>query len=74
MNTIIEWAKSKGGWAHICVVIYCSAITLYGAVPAFQTLCNYVWGFIPAMGHMVILAILGVAAFYKNTGTPQIKG
>ena len=65
---ILAWVASKGGWSHAVVILYCSVIALYAAVPAFAALCNTVYVAIPAWGHQILLAALGVAAFYKNTG------
>ncbi len=67
MNAILKWVESKGGWAHLIALTYTALVLAYGAVPAFAALCNSVYGLAPAWAHEIMLAALGLAAWYKTT-------
>lgn len=70
---IQAWFVSQGGWAHGLTVIYLTLIALYAGVPAFQALLNNIYGCIPSWGHQVILAVLGILAFYTSTKSLKMK-
>lgn len=64
---ITNWIKSKGGFAHLVAVVYLTAVAAYAAVPAFASLLNHVYSAMPSWLHEIVLAAVGVIAWYKNT-------
>jgi hypothetical protein len=66
---ITAWLASKGGFSHVVAAAYLAAVTLYASVPAFANLLNTIYGLVPAWGHELLLAVLGVAAWYRNGKT-----
>lgn len=70
-SAIQAWFESKGGAAHVVVVLYLGAVAAYAAVPAFADLLNVVYGMLPVWAHEVLLAAIGVIAWYKNTQAAQ---
>lgn len=72
---MIAWLKSF--WAahkittHSLAIGFATLVTLYAAVPAFANLVNQVYAVTPAWFHDVVVAALGVYAFYH--GTTQAK-
>ena len=68
-NKFQAWLASKGGFSHLMVVIFLTCMGLYSAVPAFANLLNSVYATLPTWAHEVILAVIGVAAFYKTTSS-----
>ena len=69
-NAIVVWCKSKGGWAHVVAVVFVTAVGAYAGVPAFKQLVDGVYGTTPSWAHQVILAALGLYAWYKRTSSP----
>lgn len=68
-NKFQAFLASKGGFTHIIVVAFLTGMTLYGAVPAVTNLFNSIYALFPPWGHQLILAIVGVVAFYKTTSS-----
>jgi hypothetical protein len=66
---IVAWFKSKGGFAHVTAAVYAMAVLAYAQVPAFQNLCNTVYGDMPSWLHEWLLAAVGIAAWYKTTNS-----
>jgi len=50
--------------------LFVASIAAYAAVPAFTTLVNNIYGILPSWSHQLILAILGLYAWYKRTSSP----
>jgi ABC-type Co2+ transport system permease subunit len=74
MKTIIEniqaWFLSKGGFTHICAGLFLAAVGAFGAVPAFHTLCMNLYHVLPAWAEQVILAAIGIYAWYRVSRSP----
>jgi hypothetical protein len=73
---IQDWIASKGGFAHVVAVLFLGAVSAYASVPAFASLINHIYAAMPAWAHELLLAVLGVVAWYKNTqgATQAYKG
>jgi hypothetical protein len=67
LTSIKAWVASKGGFAHVAAALFAGAIAAYAEVPAFHSLVVSIYNLIPASGHELILALLGLMAWYKNT-------
>lgn len=61
------WFAAKGGVEHVVAGAYVAAVAAYAAVPAFAGLLNSVYHLLPTWAHEVLLAALGLAAWYKQT-------
>jgi hypothetical protein len=70
-SRIAAWFASKGGFAHVCAALFTAGIAAYYAVPPFQALLNGIYNRTPAWAHGLILAGLGLYAWYKRTSSPQ---
>lgn len=70
-NAIVNWFQSKGGLAHVIAGIYLGAIAAYAAVPAFHQLVTSVNAMLPAWLEQLVLALIGIFAWYKNTQSPM---
>ena len=64
---IDNWFKAHGGFSHVVAAVYFGAVAAYAAVPAFQNVCNSLYGSTPSWLHELILAAVGLIAWYKNT-------
>jgi hypothetical protein len=67
-NEVKAWFASKGGFSHVVAGLFASAVLAYSLVPSFASLLNSIYALIPAWGHEVILAALGLYAWYKKQG------
>jgi hypothetical protein len=65
-NKIQAWFVAQGGLIHGLVVIYLTLVGLYATVPAFASLLNSLYASTPSFIHEVVLAALGVLAFYAK--------
>lgn len=72
-QAIVDWFKSKGGFAHVVALFFASAIAAYGMVPAFAQLVNNIYSTMPEWSHQLILAFLGLYAWYKQTNKPAME-
>jgi hypothetical protein len=66
-TTIKNWIAAKGGWAHVIALAYVAAVGAYAGVPPFAALLNSIYSSTPSWAHQLTLALLGLAAWYKNT-------
>ena len=69
-DAIQKWFVSKGGVSHVIAVLYLGVVAAYAAVPAFSALLNSIYALMPAWAHEVLLAAIGVIAWYKQTNSP----
>ena len=74
MNRLIAniqaWFLSKGGFTHVMAGLFLAAIGAFGAVPAFHTLCMNLYRLLPGWAEQVILAALGIYAWYRVSRSP----
>lgn len=70
-NKIAAWFASKGGFAHVCAALFLLGYGAYFQVPAWRDLCDGVYNNTPVWVHAVILAGLGLYAWYKRTSSPK---
>lgn len=71
MQTIQKWIQSRGGWAHATAAAYAFLVLAYASVPSFQALALSIFHATPRWAHELILALLGLVAFYKSTTNPK---
>jgi hypothetical protein len=69
-SRIAAWFASKGGFAHACAALFAAGVTAYYAVPPFRTLLNDTYNNTPVWVHTLVLAGLGLYAWYKRTSSP----
>jgi hypothetical protein len=69
-SRIAAWFASKGGFAHACAALFAAGVTAYYAVPPFRTLLNGLYNDTPVWAHTLVLAGLGLYAWYKRTSSP----
>lgn len=69
-SRIAAWIASKGGFAHVCAALFAAGVTAYYAVPSFRDLLDGIYNNTPVWAHTVILAGLGLYAWYKRTSSP----
>ena len=55
---------------HTLAAAVATLVTLYAAVPAFQSLVDQGYAATPAWFHKVILAVVGIYAFYHGAKKP----
>lgn len=72
-NSISEWFKSKGGVTHFFATVYLGLIAAYAAVPAFHDLVVSVNAKLPGWIEQVVLAAIGIIAWYKDTNNIQLQ-
>jgi hypothetical protein len=63
---IQKWLAAKGGTAHVVAAAYLFTIAAYAGVPAFAGLLNSFYALLPSTVHELILAVLGIVAWYTN--------
>lgn len=66
-NRFTAWVQSKGGFAHVAAIIWLTAVGAYSQVPAFHQLVVNVNNALPGWLEQLVLAIVGLIVWYKNT-------
>ena len=67
---IKAWFASKGGFTHVMAGLFAAAVLAFGAVPAFHTLCMNVYNALPGWLEDVIMAAVGLYAWYRVSLSP----
>jgi hypothetical protein len=69
-SRIAAWFASKGGFAHACAALFAAGVGAYYAVPPFRALLDDTYNNTPVWVHTLVLAGLGLYAWYKRTSSP----
>lgn len=70
-SRIAAWFASKGGFAHVCAALFAAGVAAYYAVAPFRDLLDGIYNNTPVWAHTLILAGLGLYAWYKRTSSPM---
>ena len=70
INRVASFIASKGGFSHIVAVLFAGAILAYAQVPAFHGLVLHVYAALPAYDEEVVLATVGMYAWYRTSNSP----
>lgn len=67
LQSIAQWFKSKGGFAHVAAAIFTAAMLAYAAVPDFHALVLQIHQALPAWLQELVTTALALYAWYKTT-------
>lgn len=70
MATLKAFLASHSITTHTVAAVFASLVLAYSAVPAFHDLVLHVYNAIPGKVQEVILAALGLYAWYRNGQKP----
>ena len=70
INRAASFIASKGGFSHIVAVLFAGALLAYANVPAFHALAQHAYAALPASVEEVVLAIIGLYAWYRTSNSP----
>jgi hypothetical protein len=66
-NAIVQWFKSKGGFAHVVAGAFSTGVAAYAFVPPFHAFVIDVWAKTPPLMREAGFAAVGLYAWYTKT-------